>query len=218
MPKTSPLDASLADAIMKTVHHARDHNLEPARVLAHLPEHRRNPREPYSLKAAGVPVHHAEKTWPPRAVCTTDTLLRAVYPDGTITEEPRHDTLWRHAAEAVLENLSEPEFETLRERFPGHGSAVHARTGGDTLPNENHEIHVDVGDHVTYVDEQRRARAALVTLSADTDRPTINLVSVSMNEDETDGHGRQLDRASSVSHQDRTTADGRYWRLPEEDA
>lgn len=78
---------------------------------------------------------------------------------------------------------------------------------------------VSIGDHVIYVDPEGEERDALVKHAPgpdkDVDAPTINLVVVSTNPDETDSYGRQTDVPTSVSHESRTEVHGRYWRLPE---
>ncbi len=85
--------------------------------------------------------------------------------------------------------------------------------------------HVNIGDHVNYVDTVGKPHAALVTEvhgnnpAEDTDDPwwpCVNLLIVSSDTNMRDHYGRQIARISSVSH-DRPpmTAHGNYWKFPE---
>jgi len=65
-----------------------------------------------------------------------------------------------------------------------------------------------LGNHVIYVDELRKEHNALVTTihgNAD-DKPSINLVYVSMDENKIDPYGRQLERQTSCVHIDNQSA------------
>lgn len=78
---------------------------------------------------------------------------------------------------------------------------------------------VRVGDAVRVVDEHYAAYAGLVTAIhgefSDGFTPCINVVWVSADRAKTDGHGRQLERMSSLQHfnegPNRMPVPGRYW-------
>ena len=78
-----------------------------------------------------------------------------------------------------------------------------------------------VGDTCIYHDEKGRALNALVTCVHGDDWgnyiPCINLVFVSLNEKETDEHGRQTKHSSSVTHKSNAGAHGYYWRFADEE-
>lgn len=82
---------------------------------------------------------------------------------------------------------------------------------------------VTAGDVVVYHDEVGEAHNALVTSGGfeyGDDKITcwINVLWVSDDKAKTDNYGRQIERASSVTHVSKTTAWGRYWRWPEQEA
>lgn len=82
---------------------------------------------------------------------------------------------------------------------------------------------VNVGDIVIYHDEVGTPFNALVTsggyeYSEDKTTCWINVLFVSDDATKKDNYGRQIERASSVSHVSKTTAWGRYWRRPDEEA
>lgn len=68
---------------------------------------------------------------------------------------------------------------------------------------------IHVGDAVTYVDENGRPHAALVTAAWST--TCANLVLVSPDENQQDIYGRQIRRETSQVHRDCQAAPGRYW-------
>lgn len=80
---------------------------------------------------------------------------------------------------------------------------------------------VEAGDHIKIVTEDHREVEALVTIvhgSADGSMkgedwigPTINAVFVSPDTSKTDSYGRQVERYTSLQHQNATSANGRYW-------
>ena len=74
---------------------------------------------------------------------------------------------------------------------------------------------VYVGGTVTFVDPHGLPHDALVTQvwgSPDA-KPCINLVWVAKMVDKEDSWGRQIERESSVVHQDSQTAHGNYWKF-----
>jgi len=72
-----------------------------------------------------------------------------------------------------------------------------------------------VGDSVIFVDPVARDRTALVTAVWS---PTcINVVFVSLDESMTDTYGRQIARSTSVSHLNKNSAHGNYWRWADEE-
>lgn len=87
---------------------------------------------------------------------------------------------------------------------------------------------LSVGDHVVYRDPQRRERDAIVTEihhGFDSARehfevtggwPSINLVTVSLDENEEDAYGRQIERDTSIVHVEQQSAGGLDWRFPDE--
>jgi len=75
---------------------------------------------------------------------------------------------------------------------------------------------MDIGSHVFYVDERGIQHHALVTanwnITEADPNGSLNLVYVSDNEAETDQYGRQIKReATSVVHETKQSAHGRYW-------
>ena len=74
---------------------------------------------------------------------------------------------------------------------------------------------VAVGGLVTFHDTRGVERAALVTAvhGSPENKPAINLVYVSGDENQTDDYGRKTVRASSVVHEDNQSAHGNYWTL-----
>jgi len=83
------------------------------------------------------------------------------------------------------------------------------------------------GDFVIFHDTYGKAHNALLTnvfssgVGKDNvpfydDTGCMNLVYVSENEAEIDNGGRQIKRASSVSHVSKTNVHGYYWRKPDE--
>ena len=73
---------------------------------------------------------------------------------------------------------------------------------------------VKVCDPVTYVDEDRRVRPALVQCVHSQDY--INVVVVSVDETKTDVYGRQIEHATSVARKAEYNKAGRYFiELPQ---
>lgn len=74
----------------------------------------------------------------------------------------------------------------------------------------------EVGGSVKYVDERGRVRDALVTaVWGTTDTPSINLVIVELDENQTDTYGRKIQRETSQPHKSQQQAPGRYWFIEE---
>lgn len=70
------------------------------------------------------------------------------------------------------------------------------------------------GKAIVYVDEIGRQHDALVLTThgtQDDETPTINLVHVTHDPDKRDSYGLQIERPTSVQHQSKTSAQGRYW-------
>ncbi len=75
---------------------------------------------------------------------------------------------------------------------------------------------MDIGAPVTFVDRVGIERPAIVTAvwgpSDGPRKPSINVVIVSNDESKTDGYGRQIERETSVPHQNEQAAHGYYWK------
>ena len=77
-------------------------------------------------------------------------------------------------------------------------------------------MEVNIGDNVIYADEFGTTHDALVTHNwgqSDT-KPSINLLWVSTDSEKMDTYGRQIERNTSVVHQDNQSAHGRWWAFP----
>lgn len=74
---------------------------------------------------------------------------------------------------------------------------------------------VKVGDIVSYYDSYGREHKALVTNVFGENKPAINVVYVSDDENRTDTFGRQIERQTSVVHRDNQYAHGMYWDVLE---
>jgi hypothetical protein len=75
------------------------------------------------------------------------------------------------------------------------------------------------GMAVVFIDTKGRERAALVTaVHGPADKhPSINLVAINMDPDQTDTYGQKTERSSSVCHQSAQWAHGNMWRFADED-
>lgn len=78
---------------------------------------------------------------------------------------------------------------------------------------------MQIGDHVIYVNPTAGEQNALVAAvwerghtgdSADT--PSLNLVLISEDENETDQYGRQTKRVTSIPHEQHQMAHGNFWK------
>lgn len=71
-----------------------------------------------------------------------------------------------------------------------------------------------IGSHVIYIDTLGRERPALVTnmFGPLESNPSINVVFVNIDEDQTDSYGRKTERASSVVHHSHQYAHGNKWK------
>lgn len=71
-----------------------------------------------------------------------------------------------------------------------------------------------IGSHVIYIDTLGRERPALVTnmFGPLESNPSINVVFVNLDEDQTDSYGRKTERASSVVHHSYQYAHGNKWK------
>lgn len=91
------------------------------------------------------------------------------------------------------------------------------------------ERQVNVGDPVIYTDKYRRDHSALITCvhgesyaveqNGETfdQHPCVNLVFVVDDDGRQDDYGRQIERATSVSHSRQQTGGGFCWRFPDEE-
>lgn len=70
------------------------------------------------------------------------------------------------------------------------------------------------GEHVIFLDNQRKPHDALVT--APWSETCINLVLVNSDEKSTDTYGRQIARETSCVHRSLNDAGGMCWAFPEE--
>lgn len=73
---------------------------------------------------------------------------------------------------------------------------------------------VSIGSHVIYIDTLGRERPALVTnmFGPLESNPSINVVFVNDDENQTDSYGRKTERASSVVHHSHQYAHGNKWK------
>jgi hypothetical protein len=71
-----------------------------------------------------------------------------------------------------------------------------------------------IGSVVTYVDSTGHDRPALVTncFGPLESKPSINVVIVNDDENQTDTYGRKIERFTSVVHQSNQWAHGNYWK------
>jgi ureidoglycolate hydrolase len=71
-----------------------------------------------------------------------------------------------------------------------------------------------IGSPVVYVDSLGRERPALVTncFGPLESNPSINVVVVNDDENQTDTYGRKIERFTSVVHQSSQYAHGNYWK------
>ena len=78
-------------------------------------------------------------------------------------------------------------------------------------------MEVKIGDHVLWHDEFGRPHNALVTAvwGPAGNKPSINVVVLNPDENQTDTYGRKIQRETSVVYADQQYAHGRYWRFPE---
>lgn len=74
--------------------------------------------------------------------------------------------------------------------------------------------HLFAGQHVVFVDSSRVEHDAIVTAWHGTS--CINVVYGSKDEQKTDSYGRQIERATSVSHMSQNPY-GMFWRWPDEE-
>lgn len=74
---------------------------------------------------------------------------------------------------------------------------------------------VRIGQHVKWVDPVGQPHDALVTnVFGSGATPSINVVVINEDEDQTDNYGRKVQRETSVVHREGQQAHGRYWYLP----
>lgn len=73
----------------------------------------------------------------------------------------------------------------------------------------------NIGQHVKVVDEHGTTHDGLVTNRWN---QTINCVFVTNDGAKTDQYGHQLERQSSCMHKSTSSAPGRYWYYPDEEA
>jgi hypothetical protein len=74
--------------------------------------------------------------------------------------------------------------------------------------------YLGVGSPVTFVDSLGRDRPALVTAvwGPPESNPSINVVVVNNDENQTDTYGRKIERFTSVVHKSNQYAHGNYWK------
>jgi hypothetical protein len=74
--------------------------------------------------------------------------------------------------------------------------------------------HFGIGWPVVYIDSLGRERPALVTncFGPLESKPSINVVIVNDDENQTDTYGRKIERFTSVVHQANQWAHGNYWK------
>ena len=92
-----------------------------------------------------------------------------------------------------------------------------ARLHGFATAEERKVINVaeiKVGSPVVYIDSLGRERPALVTnmFGPLESNPSINLVVVNLDEDQTDTYGRKIERFTSVVHHSYQYAHGNKWK------
>ena len=77
---------------------------------------------------------------------------------------------------------------------------------------------MQIGDSVIYVDPVAVEHDAIVTATfgpfgeGEDAMPSVNVVYVSKDENETDQYGRQIKRDCSIPHRNQQGAHGRYWK------
>jgi hypothetical protein len=78
-------------------------------------------------------------------------------------------------------------------------------------------MEVRKGSHVIWHDPYGRPHDALVTnvWGPVDSKPSINVVIVNMDEDQTDTYGQKIARETSVVHKDNQSAHGRFWTFKE---
>jgi hypothetical protein len=76
------------------------------------------------------------------------------------------------------------------------------------------EMQIKVGGSVIYVDPTGHDRSALVTAvwGPPESNPSINVVVVNDDENQTDTYGRKIERFTSVVHQSNQYAHGNFWK------
>lgn len=73
---------------------------------------------------------------------------------------------------------------------------------------------INIGDAIEYVDVHGHGHSALVTAVHGTGQtPSINVVYVTGDSAKTDQYGWQIERETSVSHEEQQAAHGRFWRV-----
>ncbi|MEW6212313.1 MAG: hypothetical protein AB1631_28555 [Acidobacteriota bacterium] len=79
----------------------------------------------------------------------------------------------------------------------------------------------EVRQHVIYCDSRGMDHDAIVTIvwpnMGGAGKPGVNLVYVSNDEARQDSYGRQIERATSVSHRSVMNVHGNYWRYTDEE-
>ena len=69
----------------------------------------------------------------------------------------------------------------------------------------------EVGQSVRFVNSLGKEQGALVTAVWGDDKPAVNLIIVSLDENKKDTFGRQTEHHGSVVHEDNQSAHGMYW-------
>lgn len=116
-------------------------------------------------------------------------------------------------ARAMLRGSEGPEVAL----FFGPRSKIEVRNGSATAEEgkvKNGMVHFGIGSPVTYVDSTGHARPALVTncFGPLESNPSINVVVVNDDENQTDTYGRKIERFTSVVHESNQYAHGNYWK------
>jgi hypothetical protein len=122
------------------------------------------------------------------------------------------------AGDSIPVLLSRGSFDLPAEVVRKHGADLIARRNGSATAEEGKVKNVmslfGIGSPVTYVDSTGHARPALVTncFGPLESKPSINVVVVNDDDNQTDTYGRKIERFTSVVHQDNQYAHGNYWK------
>lgn len=118
----------------------------------------------------------------------------------------------------VFAILSHGSYELPRAQYEKYGADILARLNGSATAEEgkvkNEMSAFGIGSRVVYVDSLGRERPALVTncFGPLESNPSINVVVVNNDENQTDTYGRKIERFTSVTHQSFQYAHGNYWK------
>jgi hypothetical protein len=113
--------------------------------------------------------------------------------------------------------LARGSFDLPGEVVRKYGADLISRLNGSATAEEGKvisEMQIKVGGSVIYVDPTGHDRNALVTAvwGPPESNPSINVVVVNDDENQTDTYGRKIERFTSVVHQSNQYAHGNFWK------